>query len=439
MRISNITALCAAVSCAGLSADELTLSGGASRLTGNVRSIDGAGVVILDSPHSPTPLRLRGAAVDKVEFETKNPPPEPPPGLIELTNGDRIPAGIESMDDHQLTVLSPVGGRIEIPRDALASVQLGVRNTRSIYSGPRSLEEWTENEPDAKNWTFKDGALIADGSATASRDVGLPRRFILRFTLKWQPRQTPNFQVHFADPMKVKGEPCDRYYLQFGGAGLEIKRESATGKRFNTIVQLNRTPNQYTDQLIRVEIRLNRDTSRLHLFINDEPEGEFIDPIAPLPDGSGITLVSHASNGTTQEIRAIDVIELDDLRTRHHAEDRGDPETDSLISREDDRWSGRLIDIRTSNGARVFRFKSDFQDEPMEIPEADVSTVFFASPEDAPAAGKNPPFVLKTSGEGSLSVTSCSFTEDKASAVHPLLGPLEFRRDGITAMERSEP
>ena len=44
---------------------------------------------------------------------------------------------------------------------------------------------------------------------------------------------------------------------------------------------------------------------------------------------------------------------LDPFDVVPRAEERGDPKTDSLISREDDRWTGRLIEIRnTKDGAR---------------------------------------------------------------------------------------
>ena len=75
-------------------------------------------------------------------------------------------------------------------------------------------------------------------------------------------------------------------------------------------------------------------------------EGEFIDPIPAVPDGSGITLVCNTQNGSPQEIRDIEVLEFDDVRDRHHSEERGDPTIDSLISREDDRWGGHLMEIR---------------------------------------------------------------------------------------------
>ena len=53
------------------------------------------------------------------------------------------------------------------------------------------------------------------------------------------------------------------------------------------------------------------------------------------------------------------------------------------------------------------------------------------------ADDKRLPYVLRLPGEGSLGVSSCEFTGDSASAVHPLLGQLTFRRGGILSIERS--
>jgi hypothetical protein len=281
--------------------------------------------------------------------------------------------------------------------------------------------------------------MISKGPAVASRTLPLPRQFALRFTLVWQQGVIPNFQVFFADPLLPKGEPCNRYYLQFGGAGMEIKREAAKGKRYNTIAILNRSAEQYPDRRLRVEILVNRDTARLELMLNGEPEGEFADPIAEVPDGSGITLACNTPGGGVQEIREIEVLEHDDSHRRHRGEERGDPENDSLISREDDRWTGRLLEIRSGANGPVFVFKTDFQDQPVEIPEADVSTVFFSSPPPEaplPEAGR---FLLRLPGDGSLGVASCQFTGESATAAHPLLGPLTLRRDGILAIERITP
>ncbi len=443
MRTSNLILLRLGVLCGGplcglLLADDLTLGGGA-RLTGTVRSINEAGVVELASKLSPDPLRLQSGVVEKVEFSAKSASPAPPPALVELTNGDLLPGAIDVLDDTHLILVSPEAGRLEIPRDALKSVQLGVQQRKVIYSGPRSLVEWNGGEEAAKNWTFDQNGLIANGQATASQDLALPLQFILRFTLKWQVKQLPNFQVYFADPLKAKGEPCERYFLRFSGAGLDVKRETTKGKRYIDILQLNRTPNQYPERQLQVEIRVNRKGSRLQVFLNGESEGEFVDPLPAVPDGTGITLASTAPNGSSQEIRDIEVLELDDSRGRHHSEERGDPKSDSLISREDDRWGGRLLDIRKTDDGPIFRFKSDFQKDPLEIPQADVSTIFFAVKDGKVPDEKVHPFVLRLRGEGALSVASCLFSGDAVSAVHPLLGPMNFRRQGIVALERNDP
>jgi len=304
-----------------------------------------------------------------------------------------------------------------------------------VYAGPRQADEWS-GAKEFKKWTFANNQLVAEGSAMATKKLALPEKFVLRFTLAWQAKQTPNFQMYFADPLLGKGDPVDRYYLQFGGAGLEIKREASKGKRYNTVILLNRTPNQYAGRELQVEIRVDRKTSRLVLLLNGEPEGEFFDPIPSIPTGDGLMMISNTPNGVRQEVRDIEVLELDDSRGRHFAEDRGDPTVDSLISREDDRWSGSLMSIRRDAANLLFRFKSDHQANPEEIPETEISTVFFAKPKGAAPDAKASPFILRLHGKGSLNVASCRFTEQEVTAVHPLLGELRFRRDGIISMER---
>lgn len=415
-----------------LRADDLTLADEA-RLTGTVRSINEAGVVELTSALSPEPVLLKSGAVTKVEFSNPQSVPNPPGTLIELANGDVLPVTIESLDDKNLNVVTADAGRLAIPRAALKSMQLGVHKRKVIYSGPRNLEEWSNDGEGAKSWTFANKSLVSNGPAQASKDFETPRQFILKFTLKWQ--ANPGFKIYFADPLTPKAEVVDRYYLQFNGAGLEIKRESSQGQHFQTVIIPPVTPDKYPANQVDVEIRVDRQTSRLHLFLNGEPEGAGVDPVAKAPVGGGVTLVSSSPAGANQEILGIEVIEFDNTRSRHRAEDRGDPKTDSLISRDEDRWSGHLTGIHPRPDGAVFSFKSDFQEEPLELSEADVSTIFFAKPEQAAAPGQAHPFALRLRGDGSLRVSSCTFSEDAISALHPLLGALKINRAGVTALE----
>ncbi|MEX1114846.1 MAG: hypothetical protein WEB53_06325 [Akkermansiaceae bacterium] len=414
-------------------ADGIALKGNNS-LSGRVLSINEEGVVELSSVLSPEPVFLNAESVEKVEFSPPAESLQSPGAMVELVNGDMIPASLEALDEKFLTIDMPDVGPLELPRAVVKSVQFGIHKRKLIYAGPRNMEEWLSGGDGVRNWDFGNKALVANGPAYATRTFETPTRFVLRFNLKWQ--GNPNFQIYFADPLNPRGDASDRYYLQFGGAGLELKREAAKGNRYTTVILSNRTPDLCPDQQLEVEVRVDRKASRLHLFLNGEPEGAGIDPLPAAPIGKGISLVSNGSNGNEIEIRGIEILELDDSKIRHRSEDRGDPKADSLISRDDDRWGGRLTSIRKSADGLVFAFKSDFQEEPLEIIETDVSTVFFAAV-DAPEVAKDGnPFVLRLQENGLLRVSSCYFTETTVTATHPLLGQLSIRRSGVTAMER---
>jgi hypothetical protein len=413
-------------------ADKITLAADA-RLTGTVRSINEDGIVELSSELSPDPLLLKPGAVEKVEFSTPESSPKPPGTLIELANGDLLPATVENLDGDNLNIITENAGRLTIPRAAIQSIQLGVYKRKSIYSGPKNDNEWSKGIEESKQWKFSNGALIADGQAFATRTFNTPEQFILKFALKW--KANPNIQIYFADPLLPKAEAVDRYYMQFNGAGLEIKRESSTGKRFQTVILLARTPDQFPNKKVAVEIRVDRKASRIHLLLDGEPEGAGVDPVAAAPTGNGASLINGGSSGSPQEIRDIEILELDNVRTRHRSEDRGDAKTDSLISRDEDRWSGRLISISKGAEGMVYSFKSDFQDRPLELTEADVSTIFFAQTDKVATPQNDHSFALRLNNEGSLQVSSCAFSPESVTAQHPLLGLLKISRAGIVAME----
>lgn len=417
-------------------ADELTLADGA-RLTGTVRAIDENGVVELVSPLSPEPLKLISGAVDKVEFSATAAVGSPPGALVELTNGDMLPAVIDGLDEKNLFVTTPDTGSLTIPRSVVSSLQLGVRKRRVIYTGPKNLGEWSRDGNGAKNWTFANRSLAANGPASASKNFETPRQFILKFTLKWL--RNPNFLIYFADPLKPGSEAADRYLFQFNAAGMEIKRHSSQGQQARTVMQLPRSPDQYEAKQLEVEIRVDRNASRLHLFLNGESEGSGMDASADPPSGGGVTLGNASPNGSAVQISNIELMEFDNMRVRHRAEDRGDPENDSLISRDDDRWGGHLMKIQKEPEGSVFSFKSDFQDGPLELLESEVSTLFFAHVEEGDKVDAVPSYVLRLRDEGLLRLSSCVFTETGVIAEHPLLGTLKIGRAGISALERSVP
>jgi hypothetical protein len=432
---TSVPVLCSLWLASLAAADTVTLAGGNSRLTGEVRSIDGDGHVELVSGLAAEPLLLKSATVDRIAFDQQAPAGEAPTTLVELTNGDVIPAAVESFDGVRLTAVSPDAGRLVIPRESLHSLQTGVHRRKLIWQGNGEADDWNITGGERKNFSVTGNGLVFEGSATAAKKLDLTPRFIMRFTLVWEGGKVPNFKVFFADPLDGGNEAVNRYYLQFASAGLEIKRESARGRRYNTLFLLNRNHTEFPDNRLEVELRVNRHTSRIELFLNGEPEGEIADPIPGVPEGSGIAFECGHREGSAQEIRGIAVLENEDSRTRHRAEDRGDTDSDSLITLDDDRWTGSLGAIRQVGNERVYVFKASGQEEFMEIPESEVSTVFMSGG-DAKAASGSHPFVLRLHPHGSLAAASCVMDANGVSVEHPLLGPLALRKDRITAIER---
>lgn len=436
---TSLAALCS-LWLAGLStADTVTLGGGNSRLSGEVRSIDGDGHVEFTTGLASEPLRLKSATVDRIEFTHQAAAGEVPGMLIELANGDLIPAVVESFDGLRLTALSPDAGRLMIPREALHSLQTGFQPRKVIWQGSGDPDAWTLASGARKHLSVTGTSLVFEGPATATRKLDLPSRFTMCFTLGWENGKVPNFKVFFADPLNGGTEAVDRYYLQFAGAGLEIKRESARGRRYNTLFILNRNHADFPNQRLDVELRVNRVTERIELFLNGESEGEIADPMPGVPTGSGIAFECGHREGSAQEIRAIEILENDDSPSRHRAEDRGDATKDSLITLDDDRWTGTLVAIRQAANERMYLFKASGQQDSMEIPESVVSTVFMAG-----GGHEHPPesqrFVLRLHPHGSLTATSCAMDHTGGVTVkHPLLGPLVLRKDRISAIERVQP
>jgi len=405
-------------------------------MTGTVSAIAEGGVVELLTPLSPEPVLLRGESVRKVIFSEAPLAEKLPSGRIELSNGDVLPVEIEALDETQLTAVSPVAGRLVIPRKFLKALHLGVFPNRVIYSGPTGPQSWIRDGANAENWEFDDGVISMHGAGKLGRKLATPQQFIVKFTFNW--RLNPNFQFSFADPLLPNDQTSDRYYFQYASAGVEIKRESTTGRRYTTIVMLNRTPDQFVGNEMQVEIRVDREHSILSLYLNGEPEGRYHDPVSPAPSGQGISIVSNSNDDSGHEIREIEILEWDDTSDRHRTEDRGDGTQDALIERRGDRFSGKLLSISPSPEGALFSFKGDFQEQPIELPDREVSTVFFSeSSEGALVSGPNP-FLLRLRGDGTLRVSSSSFAGDRIEATHPLLGPVSLRREGVAALERAE-
>lgn len=428
--IQRLLALTFTMAASSATAADVSLKGEA-KLTGEITGMTADGTITLLSPVSGKPLLLNAEQVERIAFGDSGENTAIPDQRLELSNGDILPVKVTSMEAGLLHVESPALGAFSIPREAVASLQLGIVPEKVVYIGPEGFGGWTQ-EVGARGWDFDDDTFIAKGQGTLSRDVALPEKFIISFVFGW--RNHPNFQFCFAESKK-RGDKSDKYMAEFSGSGFGVFRQ-ATQRAKIPIILLARSSEQFAKRKMEVEIRVDRTRGLMELRIDGELEGRYTDPVQPFPDGTGISLISRASSESGQAVSDIRILEWDDRGDRHRSEERGEGKGDSLIGRYGERFGGKLEGIRKEGGSTVYVFKADYQKEPLLLPEEEVSTVFLGGESKSSKSGTTGGLILNLRGQGTMRLTSCVLEGESVRIEHPLLGSLEFGREGITSLER---
>lgn len=423
--------------CTAAQGDTVKLSGD-HQLSGHLRSMDTQGVIEWSSPLSPEVLKLKADKLDSIEFAGEPPPDAPAPILLTLRNGDLLPVNIiEQIDLQQLKLTNPTTGRITAPRTALDSAQFGPREDKLVYEGPANLREWLEDGGEADNWDFTNGSLVSSGSSLAARRFDLPPDFVLCFSLAWG-KGSANFSTTFADPLTEGGKPVDRYRLLYNESGMRVERQvAATGKTQVLAQWQRRISQQRANNKLTIEIRVRRSEGRLEIITNGRTEGIIADPFGNIPGGGGVTLANHS--GSTLIFREIRIAQDQAIRlNRHLAQDRGDGTTDSLITADDDRWSGQLLSISTDRPP-LLRFQTNVDKTPWDIPQNEVSTIFFAQAKQAQKPSPSATYRVELHHEGHLSLRSLRIEQKILHGEHPWLGAVRIPLAAVHTIARIQP
>lgn len=411
-------------------ADEVELTDG-SRLSGNVTALADGGLLLLSSPLSFEPFQLKADHLKRVDFSSSAEVEDKHDAMVFLANGDRFTADLKAIDAEAVTVLTTFAGEIRVPRAAVRTVQLGVRKRKLIYEGPQDDAGWTVKG----GWRYDDESFVADNGGTIARTFDIKGSFSLRFRVAWD--NSPNLQVYFADDSMETTGKADRYYLQFGGSGLELKRQQSKedAQQYLSMASVPGSPDDYPDDELEVELLVDRKLGFVHLYLNGEYIDKYPDPVKSSPPGLGIMFRSNIGGDDSQVVDRIEVREWDASIDRHRREERGDEKQDVLITRSSDRGTGSILGLTPGPDGGTVRYQGPHHPEPVDLPVSEVSTLFFARPVDATATGK-PALVLALRGRGSLGIEGCTFGSDAIEARHPLLGELSIRRDAVASLLR---
>lgn len=408
---------------------------GQNKLSGELISMDQDGTVTLNTPYSLKPLKIKPDGIAKIHFNTTSSVEEIPQQSLTLINGDSFPVKVESLDETGLSIQSPTLGNRVIPRDMISTLHIGKFSGKSVYRGPANISEWKFSNPGLAPWKVESGVLFSDGRGLVYRDVGLPENYSIRFKVKWD--ASPNFECSFSDPMDYDAASVNRYFFRINSGGMAIRRESTARQRFFPIATIERRPTEFTDNEVWVEIKVNRKSGRIALYLNDRLEGKYNDTNADKPIGTGVSFSAYASVDNKISISDIEISESQDTDEKPRVENRGDTKEDAVVVTNGERSSGRIISISNTDKGMSFNFKSKFQENPVDLPEKDISTVFFAlkpNPQPIIPTGTR----LNLQGRGAIQISKCVFSDQTIQITHPLLGDIELKRDAVSSIERTQ-
>ncbi|MES2982683.1 MAG: hypothetical protein V4727_10245 [Verrucomicrobiota bacterium] len=406
---------------------------GDNKLTGEIIAMDADGTISMTTAPSDQSIRLNADKIVKIDFGKSDQKFETPAQNITLINGDTFPIEVRGLDNKVLKVSTPFLGELDIPREMIDSLDIGMFSKKSIYSGPKQVSEWQSNSDEVSKWQMEEDRLVTDGYDLLYRDMKLPENYSVRFKISWDAQ--PNFHFYFGDPMDYSGKATNRYYLQFAKAGMEIKRETTGKLRYKQIAVITRLPQEFTTKELWIEVRVNRKLGRVELYLNDQLEGRWTDSNPDIPSGTGIAFSAQATEENKLRLSEIEISEWEDRGDRHRSEDRGDGKQDALIGRNGERFGGSLISITSAESGMVYRFKSNFQEEPLDLPDTEVSSIYFAKGPVAKTE-KFDGLSLFFQGRGSIQASKCVFNENTLSVTHPLLGDLQLNRPSVSRLER---
>ena len=158
-----------------------------SFMDGQLMPSERDGFVKLNSPVFGAPMEIDIRVLRSVAGDYS--PPQPKDGhLFLLEGGTRISGKLKSWDKEAVVIDSKSLGAITLDRSLLRVIEALEDTGKRIYSGPKSIDDWTILDNTGK-WTFAAGALTSpDNEAKAAGNVKLPDRFRLSLSMSWEGR-----------------------------------------------------------------------------------------------------------------------------------------------------------------------------------------------------------------------------------------------------------
>jgi hypothetical protein len=344
---------------------------------------------------------------------------------VSLVNGDQIPGTMTAMDDKSITLSPPFGEPLILPRDQIAALAPNPLGGRLHYYGPFSKDGWKTAGPPLpqgttipeapSDWNFSGSSWIwPTGKLPISaliRENAMLDRSVIRFDLQWKNQLflAIAFNADFTKPKPppiddpsrragplTPGDPSvlpmlfgNSYVFQVFTTHLSLLRTVVNEDGIGSIerIQLNGNPSRLNNSgKATLEIRSNRDSGEITLFIDGEFLTQWSDPSAM---ASGVPTTSMKGSGIGFLVQALEVpVKISDVMI---SEWNGMPDSARslqvdeqdivLLANGTDRFSGRVFSFAKGQLGVASKL-GDFH-----IPITDIAEVRFAKKYLAPRTG----------------------------------------------------
>ncbi|YCM44444.1 hypothetical protein V2O64_00230 [Verrucomicrobiaceae bacterium 227] len=419
-----------------LASDLVTLKSG-DVFTGEVLALSD-GIITLNSPHSETPLKVRNEKLQRLKFGDTNTDELPKNSqVLNLRNGDTLPGQIVGLSETQVSFQTWFAGQLEIPRDQIESLFFGVTPQTTIYRGPTDIAEWEQGND--RLWEIDNGRLRSRSSGTIGRDFDLPDNFIFSTRFTWV--NTPNLRIHLcSDSITNAGDAgTNSYLLNANSQGIQIKRVTPqeNGRpQYKTLTSYEAPLRDMKDKAVDIEVRIDRSGRMLQLSINGEKLTPGFDPEMP-PTGTHIVFESLSSGSRDIQIENIHLQEWDTKTQRFRAEPRTDEKSDTLTVDDGDRYSGTIVSFDPTSKDQIFVVKSPQSEQPISIPQANCSVMYFSKQEDQPESKGE--YRLDLRSGGGLTLSGIKLGAQNLEATHPWLGNMTLDRRIMSSISKGQP
>lgn len=410
---------------------------------------------------------------------------------VTLVNGDSIPGTVTDLDDEMITIDTSYAGPLRFPRNQVARLSPSPLGGRLRYHGPFIEDEWkmaNASFPDGMppatpaaddkdkdkdkdqpgRWSFSGSAWYWPSrlSGTALlKENAMPDRAILRFDLAWKNRLSIaiGFHADFAKPKPrdAADKPADlqqrrqlgfapgdstilpvvfgnSYVLQIFSTHMMLFRTAVSEDGAPTVdrVQINGNSIRLGDTgKATIEIRSNRLTGEISLFINDEFVVQWSEGGTGIRDqasyagkGPGFGFVVQTEDSPVK-ISDVMVAEWNGMPDSARSL-QVDAQDIVLLANGTDRFSGRVVSFRDGKLTLDGKY-GQFQFQLDDIAEIRFARNRLAKETDFPADN----LTIRLSPLGQVSGRPLSGNASSIRILNPVCGEMNFNLDSAVMLD----